>query len=302
MPRIPDAVVAARFADGKTDAEIAEGYPHVDEHYVFRRRMKLRLLRPRGSRKGVPRAKTENVSRHGSHALGAGASMPAVDNPAFAEGRTIFPTTVFEVEGLKNVLIEGKNSRKIGGRITKGPASGFPIFTLTLEERKTCPVCAHWRSCYGNNMHLAKRIRHGAAFEERIAAELTILQSRFPGGFAIRLHVLGDFYSVEYVRLWESFLARFPAMFVFGFTARWRREDPIARELVDLVMREWDTGRFRVRFSDAPVDECSTVSIEHPRQKPADAIICPAQTGRTPSCGQCGLCWHTKRRIAFLTH
>lgn len=226
--------------------------------------------------------------------------MPAVDNPAFSEGRTIFPTTVYPVEGLRNLLVEGKNSRKIGDAITKGPAKGFPIFTLTLEERKTCPVCAHWRSCYGNNMHLAKRIEHGPEFEARLEAELVILQSRFPRGFAVRLHVLGDFYSVEYVRLWERFLGRFRSLFVFGFTARWRRDDPIARELVDLVVREW--GRFSVRFSDAPVDECSTVSIEHPRQKPDDAIICPAQTGKTESCGTCGLCWHTRRRIAFLTH
>lgn len=298
MPRIPDDDVKRLFLEGKTDDEIAAGYPGADSHYVFRRRMILRLLKRAGRKKGSGNSK----QRHASHKVASPASMPAVDNPAFDEARTIFVSTVVDVEGLNNVFVEGKNSRKIGGRITKGPTSGFPIFTLTLEERKTCPVCAHWRSCYGNNMHLAKRVRHGAAFEERIAAELSILQSRFPRGFAIRLHVLGDFYSVEYVRLWESFLARFPAMFVFGFTARWRPEDPIARELIGLVMREWDTGRFRVRFSDAPVDECSTVSIEHPRQKPADAIICPAQTGKTESCGTCGLCWHTRRRIAFLTH
>lgn len=301
MPRIPDEAVKAGFDAGQSDAEIAAAWQHVDEHYVFRRRMKLRLLRPRGSRKGVPRAKkTENVSRHGSHALGAGASMPAVDNAAFSEGRTIFPSTVYPAEGLKNLLVEGKNSRKIGDEITKGPAKGFPIFTLTLEERKTCPVCAHWRSCYGNNMHLAKRIAHGRDLEIRLAAELQVLQYRHPNGFAVRLHVLGDFYSVEYVKLWGLFLIRFPSMFVFGFTARWQREDPIARELLRLVMREW--GRFSIRFSDAPVDECSTVSIEHPRQKPADAIICPAQTGKTESCGTCGLCWHSRRRIAFLTH
>ncbi len=33
-----------------------------------------------------------------------------------------------------------------------------------------------------------------------------------------------------------------------------------------------------------------------------DAIICPAQTGKADSCGTCALCWHTKRRIAFLQH
>lgn len=296
-PKIPDAIVTERFNAGKTDEQIREGYDNADAHYVFRRRMILRLLR--GKEAAEPKAKK---SRHGSHKVNSPASMPAIDNAAFDEARTIFVSTVVDVAGLNNLLVSGDNSRKIGGMIEKGPARGFPIFTLTLEERKTCPVCAHWRSCYGNNMHHAKRVRHGPEFEERLALELALLQSRYPRGFAIRLHVLGDFYSVEYVRLWESFLARFPAMFVFGFSARWRRDDPIAVALVDLVLREWDEGRFRVRFSDAPVDECSTVSIEHPRQAPADAIICPAQTGRTESCGTCGLCWHTKRRIAFLQH
>jgi len=552
-PKIPDAIVTERFNAGMTDEQIREGYDNADAHYVFRRRMILRLLRGREAA-AEPKAKK---SRHGSHKVNSPASRPAIDNAAFDESRTIFVSTVVDVSGLNNLLVSGDNSRKIGGTIEKGPARGFPIFTLTLEERKTCPVCAHWRSCvvpgtkvltadltwvpiedlapgreivgfdeerdpatgvrkskiasvhrvgravrecyelttdrgiiiasddhlwlakkdragfrwfrndklspgdlikflvapwdvdtsydagrlrgfvegegtlstwgngpftksevswsqapgpligeineiarrkgfsittdirisgvndsevtinsvdggwretlrfmgtirpsrlfakvrsliedrsiehrgtqnavvksiryigprevvmietssktlftdgyashncYGNNMHHAKRVRHGPAFEERLALELALLQSRYPRGFAIRLHVLGDFYSVEYVRLWESFLARFPAMFVFGFSARWRRDDPIAVALVDLVLREWDEGRFRVRFSDAPVDECSTVSIEHPRQAPADAIICPAQTGRTESCGTCGLCWHTKRRIAFLQH
>ena len=298
MVRIPDDIVRERFARGLSDDEIAEGYSDVNGSYVFRRRLALRLLRPKGPKSGPrgPRAK-----RHDAY-IPKHATLPKVDNPAFNEARTLYPTTVVDVEDVPRLLVAGINSRKIGDRITKGPAKGFPIYTLTLEERATCPVCRHWRSCYGNNMHQARRVRHGPAFEERLEAELLILQSRHRSGFAVRLHVLGDFYSVEYVRLWERFLGRFRSMFVFGFTARWDRDDPIARALVDLVVREW--GRFSIRFSDAPVDECSTVSIEHPRQKPADAIICPMQHGakRVESCGACGLCWHTRRRIAFLQH
>jgi integrase/recombinase XerD len=46
----------------------------------------------------------------------------------------------------------------------------------------------------------------------------------------------------------------------------------------------------------------STITIEHPDQKPRDAILCPEQVGKTESCSTCGLCWHTKRRIAFIQH
>jgi hypothetical protein len=46
----------------------------------------------------------------------------------------------------------------------------------------------------------------------------------------------------------------------------------------------------------------STVTIESVRQKPADSFVCPEQTGRTESCSTCGLCWATKKRVAFLQH
>jgi hypothetical protein len=113
--------------------------------------------------------------------------------------------------------------------------------------------------------------------------------------------VLGDFYSVAYVDLWASFLQRFPALHVFGFTARVEADnDPISRALVTLVLARWD--RFAIRFSNAPVDECSTVTVEHPRQVPADAVLCPQQVGKTDSCSTCALCWQSRRRVAFLQH
>ncbi|MCK1577850.1 hypothetical protein [Bradyrhizobium sp. 174] len=286
----------------------AAGYARVDTGYIFKRRREVRLLRPRGGKGGKRTPRVASEKRHQAFAIeGRAVSLPPLDNAALSEARTLYPSTVVQVEGLTNLLVSGVNSRNIGGQIMKGPAKGFPIFTLTLQERATCPSsCRHWRSCYGNSMHMAKRVQHGPAFEARLEAELAVLQSRHPRGFAVRLHVLGDFYSLEYVQLWAGFLKKYRSLFVFGFTARWQREDPIAVELVQLVMAEW--GRFCIRFSNAPVDECSTVSIEHPRQKPDDAIICPAQmqsktkrgATQAQSCGSCALCWSTRRRIAFL--
>ena len=299
MPRIPDDIVRERFGQGMTDDEIGVGYPGTSAPYIRVRRIRLGLLRRAGRRSspGAPKG-----SRHGSHEVfHTRKAPPSTDNPAFFEKRTIFPSTVVEPIGLNNLLVSGVNSRKIGREITKGTFKGWPIYTLTLEERATCPTsCVHWVDCYGNNMHLAKRVRHGADFERRLEAELTILEFRHPAGFAVRLHILGDFYSVEYVDLWRRFIGQFRGLMVFGFTARWNPADPIAVALLYLTYEKW--GRFNMRFSNAPIDECSTISIDHPIQKPADAIICPAQTGKTESCGSCGLCWHSKRRIAFLQH
>ena len=89
-----------------------------------------------------------------------------------------------------------------------------------------------------------------------------MLETYHPNGFAVRLHNLGDFYSVEYVELWRRLLARHSALHVWGYTARWHSDDPIAAALASLVEREWD--RFAVRFSNAPSETCSTISVEHP--------------------------------------
>lgn len=271
---------------------------------VAKKRAEAGIVDRPGRKPGQAREAPEQRrnSRHVSHNVVAKpATMPPVDLPALSEHRTLYPSTIVPVEGLLNVLVKGDNSWKIGGKVVKGRWKGFPVYTLTLEERATCPTsCAHWRSCYGNSMHLAKRIAHGAAFEDRLGLELGLLQSRHPTGFAVRLHVLGDFYSAAYVDLWRSFLARFPALRVFGFSARWQSSDPIGAALLRLVMEQWD--RFAIRFSNAPSEECSTVSLEHPVQKPADAVICPQQLGKTANCGTCGLCWATTKRIAFLRH
>jgi hypothetical protein len=101
-------------------------------------------------------------------------------------------------------------------------------------------------------------------------------------GFCIRAHVLGDFWSLEYLAGWRTLLERHRALHVFGMTARCDQDDPIAAALLDLVREYRD--RFCLRFSNAPqpFEAPSTVSIEHPYQKPPDAIICPEQMGGRP--------------------
>ena len=89
------------------------------------------------------------------------------------------------------------------------------------------------------------------------------------------------FHSVRYVELWRKLLARHPSLNVYGYSARWDvKHDPIAAALASLAA---DVGwrRFAMRFSDAPSETRSTVSVEHPYQAPRDAIVCPEQIGRT---------------------
>lgn len=126
---------------------------------------------------------------------GRGVVLPAFDQAA-RSGRTLFPSRVYAPEEVARVLKSGHQSRKIGAFATKGPRRGWPIFTLTLEERATCPrSCQQWRSCYGNNMQATERIEPGEALENALVAELAELQAKHPDGFMVRAHVLGDFYS-----------------------------------------------------------------------------------------------------------
>lgn len=288
--KVDHDLVRKLHADGVSDKEIA-GRAGCTPLYV------------RQIRKGVTGQHDQKQSRFVARPLMGRQTrgMPPIDNPAVMDGRSLFRDYVSGVQH-ESIFKSGHNSSKIGKTITKGKWKGFEVYTLTLEERATCPKsCKHWRSCYGNNMQFAQRFAHGSELERKIVYEVAALARRHPGGFAIRLHTLGDFYSVRYVNLWKILLDECRQLHVFGFSARWDYSgDPVAKALIDLVRERWD--RFAVRFSNAPVDECSTVSIEHPYQRPPDAVICPQQLGKTASCSTCALCWQSKKRVAFIQH
>lgn len=221
-------------------------------------------------------------------------------HPAVVEARTIFPTTVNAVGDprLKRLLKGGENSRKIGRTVTKGRLKGFPIFTLTLEERATCPTtCEVFGSCYGNGMPYAQRIKHGRAFEERLWEGLADKQAKHPNGFLVRLHILGDFYSVDYAELWAEALEAYPALHVFGYTAR-DPEGGIGQVIRELLGYRGD--RWHVRFSGFNGPANGSVVVDSADE--SEHLICPAQLGKTDCCATCALCWHSDRTIAFLRH
>jgi len=219
-------------------------------------------------------------------------------HPAIRDGQSLFQARVYDPAELPRLLISGKNSRKIGCIVANGRLKGFPIFTLTLEERKTCPsTCREWRTCYGNSMNWARRIRTGPEFERRLWAELEAKQREHRRGFLVRFHVLGDFFSTDYVEFWHAAFAEFPALHAFGYTAR-DPESDIGIALRELMGAEPD--RFHLRFSglDAPTD--GSVVIE--RGDATAHVVCPAQTGKSECCATCGFCWSTDRTIAFWRH
>lgn len=244
-------------------------------------------------------SKAPSNLRRFDHAKGTRRVVLKTDHKAIINEETLFPTRRFVVADVKRILIPGHNSRKIGARIMKGKWRGYPVFTITLPERETCPIsCEHWASCYGNHMPFAKRIIPNRDFEIQLWAELEERQNLSPNGFVVRLHVLGDFYSVKYVHLWKRALNTFAGLRVFGYTARISNKDPIGRVLRILINREWD--RFAIRYSGLDQPHGGAVTIEKGEQ--SKHVVCPAQTGKTECCSTCAFCWQSTRTVAFERH
>jgi hypothetical protein len=224
------------------------------------------------------------------------------DHKAVVEATSLFPKRVTEPDTASNLFKSGANNRKIGSHVTKGSWAGMPIFTLTLEERATCPrVCEHYLDCYGNHSHWPTRWKAGVALEQHIPAALGELAKKYPDGFVVRLHQLGDFYSRRYVQLWMEAMATIPQLCIYGYTRR-EKDSPEGKAVED--MNRYFNTRSKIRWSErkGAMGTHTTADVTA-RGMTEQGIVCPAQTeGDEISCGSCSLCWSTDKRIVFISH
>lgn len=226
------------------------------------------------------------------------------DHPAIVEGRPLFPKTVPAPESPR-LFISGVNSRKLGKTVMKGPWAGMPIYQLTLPERTTCPTyCPVWNSCYGNAMPFARRHEPGPELEERIRADIALMAADHPRGFVIRLHVLGDFYSGDYVNVWFNAMRNHPGLHIFGYTARTEEKDREIHARLAVLNSVWPL-RCSIRFSRTTPGPRHAIVVKRGQEVTQDVIICPAQTEKSECCATCGLCWSPSaydKTIAFVEH
>jgi hypothetical protein len=217
--------------------------------------------------------------------------------------------TTFETTGGSNGAL--RKAKYVSKRIRKGIWKGMPLFVLTLEEISTCPASCplnvpppvnpfRYREkgtvCYGANMPYAIRKDHRSPeFYSGITSDLEILSARYPGGFVLRLHELGDFFSVEYVTFWQSMLLAYEGLRIFGYS---HCTGEIGNEL-DETFKLFE-GRFNIMDSDAThrtgIRPTAVVGSMD------DHTCCPQQTKKTPSCITCGLCMNGFTKISFLPH
>lgn len=246
--------------------------------------------------------KLKSQRRNASHGKVGKPMVLRPDHNAIVNATTLFPSRVKTPDFSDMLFKSGKNNRKIGSHVTKGMWAGMPVYTLTLEERATCnSACGSWHSCYGNHMQWPTRWKAGPELMRIIPGQIATLARKHPGGFVVRLHVLGDFPSRQYVQLWDDMMFKFPELRVYGYT-RWRERSPQG-QVIDFL-NTFYPDRWRVRWSERG-GEMGTVTTKdvNARGRTAQGIVCPAQTeGDEVSCGSCGLCWNSSEPIVFIQH
>lgn len=220
-----------------------------------------------------------------------------------------------------NMLKRGKQNKKLGDKVSVKKWKGMTMYSLTLEERSTCPHdCQQWDNCYGNNMPFAHRFDHtDADFKSLLGQQLEELNNKHPEGFVVRLHVLGDFYDALYITQWQLWLYQFSNLRVFGYTHH-EHTSKLGR-MLESINRIYP-DRCAIRFSDdlntyfsahtvrqqdsskcSPRHHLLPISGKHKEiGQDVSALICPEQKGVTASCTTCGFCWSSKDPIVFIEH
>ena len=200
-------------------------------------------------------------------------------------------------KGGPRTLKKGSNNAKLGFKITRTRWKGKRLYSLTLTERETCPrSCHHWDDCYGNNMPFAHRFSTEGlmpVLEDDIAS----LLKQHKDGIVIRLHVLGDFYSGEYIQFWWRMLTTHRKLCIFGYTGH--EEDSFLGQ--QIARLNWYKARCVIRFSRSKEsNKLHRYAAEEGFE--GKHFVCPEQTGKIASCADCGLCWEAPNTVKFLSH
>ena len=179
------------------------------------------------------------------------------------------------------------------GNLKLGKLPSFSLPVITTCPGKT-PFCELY--CYGlKGMFTLPQIKN--INERRLDASLRddfvpviIKEIRGTRAPAFRLHVIGDFYSPEYIRKWIQIATELERVIFFGSTRSWRCEflaEPLKefRDLVNVYMKA------SVDVSDK-LDPfgCgwNVWSVE------GKGLPCPHDYKITEDCSKCGRCWTQK--------
>ena len=210
------------------------------------------------------------------------------------------------MRGLEDVKVSISEGNRKTGEI---PAfSLLPGVTCSREACRHClqEGCYAVKTCFqhgynpATNNVLTAWARNTAAAKEHLPELEAYLDRYFSSVNAprfFRVHVSGDFFSVEYAEMWKRIFKRHPETRFLFFTKQWdvvRAVDFLGIPNLSPVLSGWtgcevpqdliDKG-YRVAWCDDGIED----------RIPADAIECPGH------CEACGMCWnlYTLRRDTF---
>ena len=217
---------------------------------------------------------------------------------------TIYQKSIKDVKEYPYKVLKKSTNKKLLKTVTKGRFKGYEFLTLTLVERETCPSdCYHWDDCYGNNMPFAHRFsaEDQNLLQKRIYEDLLNSSNQL---LLIRLHILGDFFNVKYVKFWSIMLNTFKNIAIYGYTANnINSKIALSRDIAKEIIKLNRSEDSHIRFSNDLTNSFSANSYDVIKPVKGESILCPVQENKTANCGTCGLCWNQKNQsIIFKTH
>jgi len=208
------------------------------------------------------------------------------------------------------------------GLLVRGNSKlGKDIWSFSLPAIDTCP----------GSTSLCRKICYAARYQKRFKNTLVKYENNLQvfnkedmikeifdiSPKVVRIHVAGDFYSVDYINDWIDIIKACSHVTFYAYTRSYGVDPELNRELKRLSAldnmtlllstdKEKNHPDISKSFREAAID---APSWRGPQFLSSQKIItCPEQTGKAASCSKCKLCFSTKLKnrkdivINFLEH
>lgn len=199
--------------------------------------------------------------------------------------------------------------------ISKSNTKVGNILSFSIPPVETCPGRTEWceRKCYAKRFKRYKNVTisynnnleatKSPTFVTDMVAKLTKATKKCK---VVRIHVAGDFYSVDYIKAWISIVVALPEITFYTYTRSWRVEElapwiEVLHALPNVTLfasTDVDTVRETVPdgFRQAFAGDAKSGLVK--------MVECPAVRMTETTCDKCSLCIRRNitTNVFFPTH
>ena len=193
--------------------------------------------------------------------------------------------------------------------VGRGNIKVGPIPTFSLPSRFTCPGATQWclKHCYAArferiwpNCRLAYSRNLLLTWNTRrfVSSMLRSIPKNLP---VLRIHVSGDFYSVEYIDPWRHIAEKRPQTAFWAYTRSWTVPNLLpALEALRKVANVHLFASVDPGMPDRP-SQWRAAYLEIDQR--AQGLPCLHQAGKAKSCSECRYCFRPgKGNVVFKVH